>query len=583
MKKQLVLASLEQLLKKNCVNYSISSDIYSLKESSLENFKIKVNKSHWSKNSKKKIDYIYLKKLYYSTFKDLTKYLNEYHSINFSEKQWHIILGPWLNYILPILWDRWETVDFFKKKFGVIKSISLPQNNENYIVSRDFNDFIDKSQRQDWNAEIFKTIIDFKKEWKPKYKKKKISKNIKKKTISQGWPLFIDKVLFFFQKIFFRQRNFIFTSSNFEKKFYILIFLKLFIMTRLYKEFDQNLELQTKIEYGTRQKFLKVKNVKNLNFEKYLSRVILRILPQSYLENFNVYLNASKKIDLQCEFVFTAFRHYENDLFKIWVADQKKKLISCLHGGNIEKEFFFDSWSKYSFKYITWNKEITKKNNINLPVNFLLFRKKIHNSKYLKNKKIIFLLPHAEIKPLRLVDGLFCFDILNCLKEWILFYKILKKDIGKNIVWRFGPFKDQWRILEKLKKEISSINISSEKSFTKEALSSKLSIHVDLQTTFLETMYMNIPSVVLMNKNFWNISKKSIKILDSLYKAKILFYNYKDLANHINQNFSHLDNWWQSKNVQNARITYLKYSGITNSSHAKNKWLNFFQKLRNKQ
>ena len=79
------------------------------------------------------------------------------------------------------------------------------------------------------------------------------------------------------------------------------------------------------------------------------------------------------------------------------------------------------------------------------------------------------MLPHAEIKPLRLVDGLFCFDILNCLKEWILFYKILKKDIGKNIVWRFGPFKDQWRILEKLKKEISSINISSEKSFTKEA------------------------------------------------------------------------------------------------------------------
>ena len=80
---------------------------------------------------------------------------------------------------------------------------------------------------------------------------------------------------------------------------------------------------------------------------------------------------------------------------------------------------------------------------------------------------------------------------------------------------------------------------------------------------------MNIPSVVLMNKNFWNISKKSIKILDSLYKAKILFYNYKDLANHINQNFSHLDNWWQSKNVQNARITYLKYSGI--NFHAKNR------------
>ena len=119
MKKQLVLASLEELLKKNCVNYSISSDIYSLKESSLENFKIKVNKLDWSKNSKKKIDYIYLKKLYYSTFKDLTKYLNEYTQLTLV-KTMAYYLGPWLNYILPILWDRWETVDFFKKKFGVI-------------------------------------------------------------------------------------------------------------------------------------------------------------------------------------------------------------------------------------------------------------------------------------------------------------------------------------------------------------------------------------------------------------------------------------------------------------------------------
>ena len=105
--------------------------------------------------------------------KDLVKYLNSYHSIKYNENQWHIILGPWLNYIIPILWDRWETVNVFEKKFGYIKTISIPKNPKDYLVSDDFINFIEKSQRQDWNAEIFKYIIDF--------KKKKMEPNIYKK------------------------------------------------------------------------------------------------------------------------------------------------------------------------------------------------------------------------------------------------------------------------------------------------------------------------------------------------------------------------------------------------------------------
>ena len=59
-----------------------------------------------------------------------------------------------------------------KKKFGYIKNINVAENHEGYLKSVDFNDFIDKSQCQSWNSEIFKSIIDFDRKWKAIFKKK---------------------------------------------------------------------------------------------------------------------------------------------------------------------------------------------------------------------------------------------------------------------------------------------------------------------------------------------------------------------------------------------------------------------------
>ena len=46
---------------------------------------------------------------------NLTVSLNDYHNLTLSQKNWHLILGPWLNYAIPIIWDRWETAQKIKK------------------------------------------------------------------------------------------------------------------------------------------------------------------------------------------------------------------------------------------------------------------------------------------------------------------------------------------------------------------------------------------------------------------------------------------------------------------------------------
>ena len=49
-----------------------------------------------------------------------------------------------------------------KKKIWLFKKYKCNlENHEEYLKSVDFNDFIEKSQCESWNSEIFKSIIDF--------------------------------------------------------------------------------------------------------------------------------------------------------------------------------------------------------------------------------------------------------------------------------------------------------------------------------------------------------------------------------------------------------------------------------------
>ena len=56
------------------------------------------------------LDQIYLKSLTSQLLSELTVSLNEFHNTNYSQKYWHIILGPFLVNFIPLIWDRWETI-----------------------------------------------------------------------------------------------------------------------------------------------------------------------------------------------------------------------------------------------------------------------------------------------------------------------------------------------------------------------------------------------------------------------------------------------------------------------------------------
>ena len=65
-----------------------------------------------------------------------------------------------------------------------------------------------------------------------------------------------------------------------------------------------------------------------------------------------------------------------------------------------------------------------------------------------------------------------------------------------------------------------------------------------------------------------------------LEDTKILFYNHKELGKHLNQNYLKIENWWESKKVQNARLSFLDYSGVKSQNFARHDWIKYFKNLK---
>ena len=69
---------------------------------------------------------------------------------------------------------------------------------------------------------------------------------------------------------------------------------------------------------------------------------------------------------------------------------------------------------------------------------------------------------------------------------------------------------------------------------------------------------MNIPTLVFCDKNLINFNSKASKFLLKLIKAKIFFYNHKELYNFLKMNNFDLNTWWNDKKTQDIRKIFCK-------------------------
>ena len=79
-------------------------------------------------------------------------------------------------------------------------------------------------------------------------------------------------------------------------------------------------------------------------------------------------------------------------------------------------------------------------------------------------------------------------------------------------------------------------------------------------TTFIESMYFNIPSIIFLSDNWINCIDDKV-LVKSMQDCKILHTNINDLIHHINSIEFKLKDWWLSNDVQESRKLFLNKYG----------------------
>jgi putative transferase (TIGR04331 family) len=94
--------------------------------------------------------------------------------------------------------------------------------------------------------------------------------------------------------------------------------------------------------------------------------------------------------------------------------------------------------------------------------------------------------------------------------------------------------------------------------------SSRLVVHTYDSTGILECLSLGIPCVALFQDGLTHLNQTAIDDYSELVKAKIIFLDHMELANHIYEIWSDIENWWDSEAVQEAINRFCgKYSRIS--------------------
>ncbi|WP_075483178.1 LIC12162 family transferase [Candidatus Pelagibacter communis] len=513
-------------------------------------------------------DYEYLKDLKKKIIYPLTDTLNDYHKKNFSTNYWEIILGYWIHSFLMMMLERWRILENLPYK-DVHYTLKTKNIEDVDFIPQTLDEYNNIFWLSEYSSSLYEKIIKYKYSNNftiVKINSKKKIDIVRKKFLSKN----ID-----FKNIFLKTYFLIFgwVLKN-QKNAVIRTYLGTFEEIKLNFHLSQ-LPTFVKNNYHLCRPQIQLRSKMRLNFnptndfEKLVLKNIFNFIPVSNLEGFQKEKKILNKIPLpkKPSSIFSS-----NILFKSLLSrycaekkEQGSKLILGCHGGSYGhyKDHFCEQQELLiSDKYLSWG--WANKNSKKI-VKFGILRPKI-KIKNLKKSFLTIIFPcnaplekSIESSVQASIQGEYIFapvfNIINKFSEEVsknLLLKFYPRNFGKNEIEIFKNFNS------KIKIDITGTKIENVLSNTKIFLSPYLG------TGYLETLSMNIPTLIFVSKKLDCIREDAKPFYNLLKDVNIFFDDETELSNHINNVWNNHQDWWYSRKLQENRQKFCNNFALIN-------------------
>jgi len=535
---------------------------------------------HWLDQKKLYRDIEYLDKVYEKYLERLFIALNSLHGVSHSKRYWRIILGPWLNDFIRLLYDYYVVIQEIDRS-NLVTNTFVSDNVERIMTPQTFSEFHELCSEDLYNHCLFSFVI--KEASNIPYKvfhdenrgqvfgSRKMLSKLRLKRVVKG----IASLLYSSFLIPERFKRIVFVSSYFSRNDLVEIQKRInhFPMTLLFdpiargKNCDSN--ARDKINLAVRG---------DSSFESLLNKIIPLQIPIAYIENYKDYRLLSKIFFPKSpKAIFTANAYYYNESFKYWSARQTEgtcKLLISQHGAygeslwSVEEGHMIQSANLF----YTWGWGQNLQKVVTMPSNKLNYTKRLISQ---KSDKGILCIVNSDVinnmhsqKPM-LVDRYF--------REYVEMLASIPGHISREVR---GDFKYRlyhtnynrgiWGVKDYLvrKNLIKYVgNMDYSKGFYQDVSESKLVIVTyHPNATGLETLSANFPTLLFWDNEQLGLRGGVQKYYDSFERVGIYHKTLDSLVSQIEKIYYNLDEWWYSSEVQKTVKEYCEQFANTSDN-----------------
>lgn len=539
---------------------------------------------------------VYEEEVYEELLGLLSEFLNEVHVEKHNKQYWRIILGPWLLYFIQVLHERYLCLQLAFDRYPGLATIGLAESS--FQIPRHCLDHVYGSIDDPYNLQLTTAILqalgwkmprrEFSWSWPsaPKGNVGPFYKRVCKQVWQRVHPLTHSLINWWA-----RRAPILLANMYLPHKQVAQLMVRTGFRARLclMPESEKWLPTSSPVKlHPLRRNLNDLSLRKNDAFRSFVTKTLQGHLPLIYLEGYRacrewVQQNWNRA---KTKAVVTANALTYNESFKFLAAEMKErgaKLIVTQYGGSCGNARYnpFEGYERKAadqFWSWGWGEQADGvKPMPNPKLSFLATRRK---SGLQKGEPYIFYvgnsLPRYHFRTWSCPTA---HQVLDYLKWLTRFLEAMEVEVRAQLVFRPHPLDWGWSLRRRLREAFPDLRLDSPQSnYHRGLLGASLVIHDANQTTFLESLAANIPTVVFWDPHLWELRADAEPYYRLLHDAGILYCDPMAAAGAVNRIWPEVEKWWQLTKVQQARQTFVQQFALHSSAWLE-KWRLGFTKI----
>jgi putative transferase (TIGR04331 family) len=541
----------------------------------------------------------------------LAPVLNDIHGKNHDNKFWEIVLSVGMDRYITLCYDFFEKTkqgydpSFHTSYILQLKDFTYPNN---FDDQRDFLQHDDLGQEQLLSIYIRlfhpENILE-KKLTLTVTSPKSINQSILSLILERikniyRYPLKFFKYLFLLHTLFQKKRvllqRVLFSDRNLIK-----------LITKSFGKISVDLKpinfsASRKTESIDETKRERLSNIAKTidsadQFELFFFETVSSLFPKLFLEDFQeIYKNTNEWALSYRNLKYVVSETWPSDSIDalkiavlknlydtVFIYNEHNYIEHCYLGSLVHKS------AEIADKFISlgWHDRGIK--NLEIGGSLFDFKPSSYNFSTKKNHKICFvagaLLARA---PQHSSSYSFCgYGALQSIRFTEIFLSNLSQEIINNIYFRAYPLERlngvaKYDYEDVLKDRFNFCYFDTSNNDSKKImLDSELVIINYLSTSHLETLSMNIPTIVIFDADSYHLNKSHLHFFDGLIEAGVIQNSPHEASQFLDSIYSSINDWWLGEGVQKARTAFIN-SNFGNPNVLESKMLKLAQSSVNK-